>query len=88
MVLGEAEVELDIPAVDIAQFVERFDERCERVAAGRVGRGRRLRRQNRDPRQLAGTLCAGTRADAGQAKPADEEDPPFHSMTSSARARI
>jgi hypothetical protein len=34
MVLGEAEVELDISAVDIAQFVERFEERCGSPLAG------------------------------------------------------
>ena len=77
-VLRGPDVEPNVPAVDIAQFAQRLQERCEPVAAP----GRRVRRQNRDPRQIAGTLCPSVRADAGDAKPISEEDPPPHSMTS------
>src|SRR5262249_5514699 len=78
-VLRKPDVEPDVLAVDIAKAAQRPQEGCEPVAAS----GRRVRRQNRDPRQITGTLRPSMRADAGDAKPISEEDPPPHSMTSS-----
>src|SRR5205814_10277012 len=78
----------DIPRSDVALLVRRLKEHCQGVAGGGIGRGRGVGRENRDSRQIGRTLRTGLRADGGQAKPTDEEDPPLHSMTSSARARI
>src|SRR3954465_4403462 len=85
-VLREAEVEADIPAIDVTPLAKRLKEHRQRVSGGGIGRGWRVRRQDCDPRQIGGTPRAGLRTNGGEAKPTDEEGPAPHSMTSSARA--
>src|SRR5262249_48698468 len=73
--------------IDVAPLVKRLKEDRQWVTDGRVGRGRKVGRQNRHPRQIGGTLRTGLPADGGEIKPTEEEGPPLHSTTS-ARARI
>src|SRR3954465_4978593 len=87
-VLREAEVEADIPAIDVAPLAKRLKEHHQRVAGGGIGRARRVGRQNCDPRQIGGPPRAGFRTNGDEAKPTDEEGSPRHSMTSSASTRI
>jgi len=60
-VLREAEDQPDILTIDVAQFAERRQERCQ-SAADRIGRGRRVRHQEREPGLSSGELRAGVPA--------------------------
>ena len=59
------------PSPEQLQFFEakRLKEHRQRVAGGGIGRGRRVGRQDCDPRQIGGTPRAGLRTNGGEAKP-------------------